>query len=383
MKCINCGTELKVGCIYCSVCGHEAQIVPDYNILEDDLVKTLLEEDNRKKAQESMQTPNPDKRKVTENKETKGHKTPKKNMMLPMLIGILVICLIIVLVIFSLVKKQNDNSFDYQYHKGVEAVSDKNYTAAVDYFKRALVLDKNNTDVMLQLAKLYEKREDATSQEANLLQIISIDAQNKDAYKMLIQLYDSQKKYDKIAELYEKVKDTSLKSLFSDYVVATPSFSKDAGTYPDEMDLTLTTQDGLDIYYTIDGSDPIKKGQKYTVPIHLKEGDTTIHAVSKDKRDIYSEVLTAEYTIKFQAPQAPNVTPKSGSYSQAQTITIDVPEGCSVYYTWDGSNPTTESPTYAGPLDMPVGNNVLSILMVNSHALASSVVRYNYIYLPK
>lgn len=384
MKCVNCGAELKVGCIYCSVCGHEAQIVPDYNLLEDDLVKTLLEEDNRKKAQELKQTQNPEKKKVADSKDTHSHKPKKQNMMLPIMIGILVICLIIVLVIFSIVQKQNNNSFDYQYHKGVVAVSDKDYTAAVGYFKRALVLDKNNTDVMMQLASLYEKREDASSEEANLLQVLTLDAKNKDAYKMLIHLYDSQKKYDKITGLYEKVKDdSSLKSLFSDYLVVSPSFSEDAGTYPDEMDLTLTAQNDNDIYYTLDGSDPIKKGQKYKDPIHLKVGDTTVTAVSKDKRDIYSDVVTAEYKIQYQAPQAPNVTPTSGSYSQAQAITIDVPAGCTVYYTWDGSSPSTESSTYSGPLEMPVGNNVLSILVVDSHALSSPVVRYNYIYLPK
>ena len=45
MKCAKCGAELKVGCIYCSVCGQEAQIVPDYSILEDDYLRALLEEE--------------------------------------------------------------------------------------------------------------------------------------------------------------------------------------------------------------------------------------------------------------------------------------------------------------------------------------------------
>ena len=35
MKCANCGAEIKLGCVYCSVCGKEAQIVPDYNVEED------------------------------------------------------------------------------------------------------------------------------------------------------------------------------------------------------------------------------------------------------------------------------------------------------------------------------------------------------------
>ena len=42
MKCANCGAELQVGSVYCSVCGEEAQIVSDYSILEDDLLREML-----------------------------------------------------------------------------------------------------------------------------------------------------------------------------------------------------------------------------------------------------------------------------------------------------------------------------------------------------
>ena len=44
MKCANCGAEIRVGCVYCPVCGKEAQIVSDYNILEDDYLDSLLQE---------------------------------------------------------------------------------------------------------------------------------------------------------------------------------------------------------------------------------------------------------------------------------------------------------------------------------------------------
>ena len=44
MKCANCGAELKIGCVYCSVCGKEAQIVPDYNVLDEDIIPSMLKE---------------------------------------------------------------------------------------------------------------------------------------------------------------------------------------------------------------------------------------------------------------------------------------------------------------------------------------------------
>ena len=44
MKCIYCGSELKEGSLFCSHCGKEVQIVPVYNIYDDDYLKALLTE---------------------------------------------------------------------------------------------------------------------------------------------------------------------------------------------------------------------------------------------------------------------------------------------------------------------------------------------------
>ena len=38
MKCPNCGSELEPGKIYCEHCGHEIQIVPDYDPLDEVLI---------------------------------------------------------------------------------------------------------------------------------------------------------------------------------------------------------------------------------------------------------------------------------------------------------------------------------------------------------
>ena len=54
MKCANCGSELWDGCLYCSNCGKEAQIVPDYNVFEDEYLKTILELENQKKETASV-----------------------------------------------------------------------------------------------------------------------------------------------------------------------------------------------------------------------------------------------------------------------------------------------------------------------------------------
>ena len=46
MRCANCGNELKAGSLYCDVCGHPVQIVPDYNEF-DDYLDNLVGNDDR------------------------------------------------------------------------------------------------------------------------------------------------------------------------------------------------------------------------------------------------------------------------------------------------------------------------------------------------
>lgn len=47
MKCENCGAELKPGNVYCSVCGTAVQLVPDYNLLDEDLLGDIIQEEAR------------------------------------------------------------------------------------------------------------------------------------------------------------------------------------------------------------------------------------------------------------------------------------------------------------------------------------------------
>jgi len=78
----------------------------------------------------------------------------------------------------------------------------------------------------------------------------------------------------------------------------------------------------------------------------------------------------------------PKVTPASGTYTEPQTITISVPSDCKAYYTWDGSDPTESSTLYTGALEMPAGNQVLSVILINSAGLKSNIYRVNYVYMP-
>ena len=145
----------------------------------------------------------------------------------------------------------------------------------------------------------------------------------------------------------------------------------------------MISEKGDAIYYTLDGSDPSETGIRYTKPITLEENNKTytVKAVCKNSKGIYSSVTQQVYTISIPAPDAPSVTPDGGNFTTATTVRIRVPDGCSAYYTWDGSTPTAGSRRYTGPITVPEGNHVLSVVLIDRETgLRSEVYRGNFIY---
>ena len=417
MRCANCGNELKAGSLYCDVCGHPVQIVPDYNEFDDYLDNLVGNDDRRTDGQKTVkpvsdrtirfdepvreqlhsagqwngqktdrmsqsvkqqvrqdqtgEQQSQTKQPCDEKPQSDGQRAKRAQQKKIIIISAVVCVVAIVILIAAItrnVSRSHDNSFDYQVKQAKAAYSAGNINSAVSYYEKALSIDSDNTDVRFALADIYMSKKDYDAALVLYQEIINIDPKSKEAYKKLISIYESKKDYDAIVALRESAKDASVLKLFADYTVSKPQFSKSSGKYGETIELSIDADSDTKIYYSYDSDDPLTRGERYYSPITLdKEGTYEITAVAVDDRGIKSEVASAKYEIEFEAPDAPEIDPDGGTFGAQTDITITVPENCKVYYTWDSSDPSAASTEYTAPIPVPEGNNVLSVIAIDQN----------------
>ena len=204
----------------------------------------------------------------------------------------------------------------------------------------------------------------------------------QEAYEKLLALYEKDNDKEAILDLVNSIKSSNRKilNLFTDYIVAVPEFEIKPGTFNKETKMTISAATNAQIFYTVDGITPTANSELYSDGILLEEGTHIIRAIAINDYDISSKIVEGKFEIVLTAPEAPQADVDSGTYDIEKMITISMPEGCVVYYTWDGTSPNANSFAYTGPIKMEPGNNVLSLIAIDGNKKSSEIVRYNYIY---
>lgn len=90
-------------------------------------------------------------------------------------------------------------------------------------------------------------------------------------------------------------------------MVQAPKISLETGTYVGEQKVEITAEEGADIYYTLDGSEPTTASTKYSGTISITENCTLKAIAVKDGKSSYSVTATYIITTEEEKPTGKQV----------------------------------------------------------------------------
>lgn len=377
MKCQKCGCEIVEGHLYCDNCGEELQIVPVFEPeIENSIIETLstvAEEIEGKEEPREPVSVSPKKPKE-DDEEKKGR--------MQLLFSLVTFTLVLSVSAAIAVMMYHTFSVTYQIRQAKEHADKGDYVTAVSYLEKAEELDPHNAEIELLSANYFYVQGDYEKAESILNELIKTDnfsmEEKEKAYDKLIAIYDEEEKYQAISDLLTICEDETIVSTYQHYMAMEPEFSYVGGNYEEVIPLKLSANTSGKIYYTLDGSIPTKSSSVYTAPIFLESGEYNISAFFVNDYGIESTIANYVYYVDLIVPDPPEVPFYSGLYTEPTFIEVMVPENGTVYYTTDGSEPTSESTPYTAPIPMPLGKTNFKFITVSPEGVPSEVLARSY-----
>ncbi len=368
MKCPNCGMELAEGKLYCEQCGEEIHIVPDF----EPEVEITMEESLGQVLENAFEKP----------KQENVKKKKKKHSRFNVAVVILIIFSIFFIAFAFYFMEHSEN---FQIGRGHHFYEEGNLTRAAYNYKKAIELNPDNIQTKISLAYCYRDMGEELSFEELMTEIIHSPYVTENdlimAYKQIISYYLSKNDYEKIDKILTGCNNEYVVKTYSDYIVWEPEPSYSAGYYNEIVPLKLSSKSRGTIYFTMDGSEPTTDSMIYEgETIFLSGGQThTLKAILVSDFGVISDCVTAVYEIEVQKPSPPEVYPLSGEYQVREPIVIEVEDYETVYYTMDGSVPTTSSKKYRDSMMMDVGYTLYRFIKVDEDGIASDYTEREYI----
>ena len=124
---------------------------------------------------------------------------------------------------------------------------------------------------------------------------------------------------------------------------------------------------GATIYYTTDGTTPTEESLRYTKPVKLTTS-CTVKAIAM--KENFNNSLVA--TNRFERSEHTAETPQFQRLQDSVMIVTSNVEGTVIYYTLDGTDPTTGSDIYSKPIPVS-GNCTLKVMVVQPDFFPSDI----------
>ena len=159
-------------------------------------------------------------------------------------------------------------------------------------------------------------------------------------------------------------------------VVATPVISPNGGEVESGSTVTLTcATENATIHYTLDGTEPTAQSAKYEAPVAITKACTLKAVAVKEGNYTDSQVATAQFTVKAKEVVAtPVISPNGGEFETSATVTLTCgTDDAQIYYTLDGTTPTTASAAYSQPFTLTESATVKAVAVKSGYYTDSQV----------
>jgi hypothetical protein len=121
---------------------------------------------------------------------------------------------------------------------------------------------------------------------------------------------------------------------------------------------------GASIYYTTNGTTPTISSTRYSAAFTVSATET-VEAIAVLTGDTNSAVASAAYSINVPVVATPTFSLVAGTYTGKQSVTLaDATSGASIYYTTNGTTPTTSSTKYSAAISVSATETVEAIAVL-------------------
>lgn len=369
MDCPKCGKKIADGHMYCEDCGHEINLVPEF---EAEVEKSMAESIRGIVDQADLSED------MAEVKE-KGKPARSLKNVLFFVSGstLTVFAFVAAFVIVACMTIWNHSTFIHEMI--VEYYTDDgDMDSAISYMEQTIQKSPHIAAHRFKLCELYI----ASGQDEKALEIYKIIAASSQftfeeqlaAAEQIVQYYTSTKDYESVAEYLNTLQNENMQLAFWEYMAPTVNFSQPEGNYASLITLKLDSDGIGTIHYTTDGTTPTAESPEFSGTIFLEVGENTISAVFINEFGVSGQVVTKNYFIEDKKVSPPEVLTYSGTYTCPVKVEATAGYGCRIYYTTDGTVPTAYSNRYTEPLHAPIGKSVYKFIAVDSKGRYSEVI---------
>ena len=185
---------------------------------------------------------------------------------------------------------------DFYATRGQAALESGRFQSAIRMFSAAQKIDDSNPKVPIGLANAYKGSGNYTKAEYTLVSAITEHPEQTDLYIALSHTYVEQEKFLDADQMLSRAANDTVRAELEAKRPAAPTLTPESGYYSEYISVTASCPAGR-IFLTTDGEYPSSESDRYTEPVLLSGGETTVCALVVDDSGLVSPIAYAGYTV--------------------------------------------------------------------------------------